>query len=71
MATPHARAAEAGAKTTMSPSPMFFTSVPPASAMRRDVFRLVESASRQEGPRWWNRQPRGMIVIAKVERREV
>ena len=33
MATPQASAAEAEANTTMSPSPRFFTSVPPAWAM--------------------------------------
>ena len=39
MATAQARAAEAEAKTTMSPSPRFFTSVPPASAM---AWRRIE-----------------------------
>ena len=49
MATAQARAADAEPKTTMSPSPRFFTSVPPASAMawRRmeKWFRRTSSAT--------------------------
>ena len=44
MATAQAMAAEADAKTTMSPSPRFFTSVPPDSAR---AWRRIEKCPRR------------------------
>ena len=44
MATAQARAADAEEKTTISPSPRFFTSVPPASAM---AWRRIEKWPRR------------------------
>ena len=44
MATPLSSAADADAKTTMTPSPRFLTSVPPVSA--------IAWRSTEKGPRW-------------------
>ena len=44
MATAHDRAAEAIGNTTMSPSPRFFTSVPPEAAM---AWRSAEKCVRR------------------------